>query len=76
MRVECSGKVTHRHPKCFPMLSGELTCDVRKVLFFFTCPQVRLVSELGKIESSFRELEKMKLKNDVGQYSIEIIELF
>lgn len=41
----------------------------------FLCPQVRLVSELGKIEASFQELDKMKVKRDVGQYSIEIIEL-
>lgn len=40
------------------------------------CPQVRLVSELGKIEGSLQELNKMKVKNDVGQYSIEVIELF
>lgn len=40
------------------------------------CPQVRLVSELGKIEGSLQELNKMKVKKDVGQYSIEIIELF
>lgn len=41
----------------------------------FLCPQVRLVSELGKIEASFQELDKMKVKRDVAQYSIEIIEL-
>lgn len=39
-------------------------------------PQVRLVSELGKIEGSLQELNKMKAKKDVGQYSIEVIELF
>ncbi|TWW59473.1 Nucleolar protein 11-like [Takifugu flavidus] len=38
------------------------------------CP-VKLVSELGKIEASFQELDKMKVKRDVAQYSIEIIEL-
>ncbi|KAG7487177.1 nucleolar protein 11 [Solea senegalensis] len=37
---------------------------------------VRLVSELGKIEGSLQELSNMKVKKDVGQYSIEIIELF
>lgn len=42
----------------------------------FLCPQVRLVSELGKIESSLQELNKMKVKKDVGLYSIEVIELF
>lgn len=41
----------------------------------FLCPQVKLVSELGKIEASFQELNKMKVKRDVAQYSIEIIEL-
>lgn len=41
----------------------------------FLCPQVRLVSELGKIEAGFQELDKMQVKRDVGQYSIEIIEL-
>ncbi|KAM9313993.1 nucleolar protein 11-like [Pholidichthys leucotaenia] len=38
--------------------------------------QVKLVSELGKIESSFKELNKLNLKKDAGQYSIEVIELF
>ncbi|KAF0037594.1 hypothetical protein F2P81_010468 [Scophthalmus maximus] len=38
--------------------------------------QVRLVSELGKIESSLQALHQMKVKKDVGQYSIEVIELF
>ena len=33
------------------------------------------MSELGKIEASFKELDKMQAKRDVGQYSIEIIEL-
>lgn len=47
--------------------------DVKDALL---CPQVRLVSELGKIEGSLQELNKMKAKKDVGQYSIEIIELF
>lgn len=42
----------------------------------FLFPQVRLVSELGKIESSLQELNKMKVKKDVGLYSIEVIELF
>ncbi|XP_070684517.1 nucleolar protein 11-like [Pempheris klunzingeri] len=42
----------------------------------FVRSQVRLFSELGKIESSLQELNKMKVKKDVGQYSIEIIELF
>lgn len=42
----------------------------------FLCPQVRLVSELGKIEGSLQELNKMKVQKDVGEYSIEVIELF
>uniref|UniRef100_A0AAQ6AE65 Nucleolar protein 11 n=1 Tax=Amphiprion ocellaris TaxID=80972 RepID=A0AAQ6AE65_AMPOC len=45
-------------------------------LHSFVRSQVRLVSELGKIESSLQELKKMKVKKDVGQYSIEVIELF
>ncbi|KAL6110268.1 nol11 [Pungitius sinensis] len=42
----------------------------------FVKSQVRFVSELGKIEGSLKELDKMASKRDVGQYSIEIIELF
>ncbi|XP_034544128.1 nucleolar protein 11-like [Notolabrus celidotus] len=43
----------------------------------FVKSQVRLVFELGKIEGSLEELNKMKgKKTDVGQYSIEVIELF
>ncbi|XP_070835851.1 nucleolar protein 11-like [Chaetodon trifascialis] len=45
-------------------------------LHSFVKSQVRLVSELGKIEGSLQELSKMKVKKDVGQYSIEVIELF
>ncbi|XP_068448571.1 nucleolar protein 11-like [Clinocottus analis] len=45
-------------------------------LHSFIKSQVKLVSELGKIEGSLQELNKMKVKKDVGQYSIEIIELF
>uniref|UniRef100_A0A8C3B4B0 Nucleolar protein 11 n=1 Tax=Cyclopterus lumpus TaxID=8103 RepID=A0A8C3B4B0_CYCLU len=45
-------------------------------LHSFVKSQVRLVSELGKIEGSLQELNKMTAKKDVGQYSIEIIELF
>ncbi|KAM9857535.1 nucleolar protein 11-like [Aulostomus maculatus] len=45
-------------------------------LHSFVKSQVRLFSELGKIESSLQELNKMKVKKDVGQYSIEVIELF
>lgn len=43
---------------------------------FVLCLQVKLFYELGKIEGSLQELSKMKVKKDVGQYSIEIIELF
>ncbi|XP_004066307.2 nucleolar protein 11 [Oryzias latipes] len=42
----------------------------------FVQSQVKLFSELGKIEGSLQELQKMKRKQDVGQYSIEIIEIF
>ncbi|XP_043969746.1 nucleolar protein 11-like [Gambusia affinis] len=42
----------------------------------FVRSQVRLFSELGKIEGSLQELTKMKKKKDVGQYSIEVIELY
>nr|XP_046265031.1 nucleolar protein 11-like [Scatophagus argus] len=45
-------------------------------LHSFVKSQVRLVSELGKIEGSLQELNKIKVKEDVGQYSIEVIELF
>ncbi|XP_067437567.1 nucleolar protein 11-like [Thunnus thynnus] len=45
-------------------------------LHSFVKSQVRLFSELGKIESSLQELNKMKMKKEVGQYSIEVIELF
>ncbi|KAK2919160.1 nucleolar protein 11-like [Channa argus] len=46
-------------------------------LHSFVKSQVRLVSELGKIEGSLQELNKMKMKmKDFGQYSIEVIELF
>jgi len=37
---------------------------------------VKLFSELGKIEGGLQELNKMKMKKAVGQYSIEVIELF
>ncbi|XP_013879107.1 nucleolar protein 11-like [Austrofundulus limnaeus] len=42
----------------------------------FVKSQVKLFYELGKIEGSLQELKKTKLKEDVGQYSIEVIELF
>uniref|UniRef100_A0A669C441 Nucleolar protein 11 n=1 Tax=Oreochromis niloticus TaxID=8128 RepID=A0A669C441_ORENI len=45
-------------------------------LHSFVKSQVRLVSELGKIEGSLQQLHKMKAKESIGQYSIEIIELF
>ncbi|XP_010887648.2 nucleolar protein 11-like [Esox lucius] len=47
-----------------------------KNLHFFVKSQVRLFSELGKIEDSFKELHRMKPSKDIGQYSIEVIELF
>ncbi|XP_072240681.1 nucleolar protein 11-like isoform X2 [Leuresthes tenuis] len=42
----------------------------------FVSSQVKLFSELGKIEGGLQELNKMKMKKAVGQYSIEVIELF
>ncbi|XP_033933891.1 nucleolar protein 11-like [Pseudochaenichthys georgianus] len=45
-------------------------------LHTFVKSQVRLFSELGKIEGSLHELNKMKVNKDIGQYSIEVIELF
>ncbi|XP_061588457.1 nucleolar protein 11-like [Cololabis saira] len=42
----------------------------------FVESQVKLFYELGKIEGSLQELDKMKVKKDDGQYSIEVIELF
>ncbi|XP_038569796.1 nucleolar protein 11-like [Micropterus salmoides] len=45
-------------------------------LHSFVKSQVRLVSELGKIEGSLQELSKMKMKKEVRAYSIEVIELF
>ncbi|XP_024115718.1 nucleolar protein 11-like [Oryzias melastigma] len=42
----------------------------------FVRSQVKLFSELGKIEGSLQELQKMKQKQDVRQYSIEVIEIF
>ncbi|XP_040042910.2 nucleolar protein 11-like [Gasterosteus aculeatus] len=56
-----------------------MTPDVKDLLLNlhrFVKSQVRFVSELGKIEGSLQELDKMAWKRDVGQYSIEIIELF
>lgn len=40
------------------------------------CVQVKLFLELGQIEGSLQELDKMNMKEDVGQYSIEVIELY
>ncbi|XP_047221896.1 nucleolar protein 11-like [Girardinichthys multiradiatus] len=42
----------------------------------FVRSQVRLFSELGKIEGSLQELNNTKIKKDTGEYSIEIIELY
>ncbi|XP_062304337.1 nucleolar protein 11-like [Osmerus eperlanus] len=49
-----------------------LLIDLQK----FVKNQVRLFSELGKMEGSLEELQKMKQSKDVGQYAIEVIELF
>ncbi|XP_077428256.1 nucleolar protein 11-like isoform X1 [Vanacampus margaritifer] len=45
-------------------------------LHSFIKSQVRLFSELGKVEGGLQELQHMKIKQDMGQYSIEVIELF
>ncbi|XP_077575986.1 nucleolar protein 11-like [Stigmatopora nigra] len=45
-------------------------------LHSYISSQVKLFSELGKVEGSLQELQRMKIKKDVGQYSIEVIELF
>ncbi|KAJ8002114.1 hypothetical protein DPEC_G00176440 [Dallia pectoralis] len=45
-------------------------------LHSFVNSQVKLYSELSKIKDSFKELHKMKPSKDIGQYSIEVIELF
>uniref|UniRef100_A0A1A8DMU8 Nucleolar protein 11 n=1 Tax=Nothobranchius kadleci TaxID=1051664 RepID=A0A1A8DMU8_NOTKA len=42
---------------------------------FVDC-QVKLFLQLGKIESSLQQINEMKVKEDVGAYSIEVIELF
>ncbi|XP_072539523.1 nucleolar protein 11-like isoform X2 [Salminus brasiliensis] len=42
----------------------------------FVRSQVKLYSELGKIEGSLEALRKSKQSTDIGQYSIEVIELF
>ncbi|XP_056136327.1 nucleolar protein 11-like [Lampris incognitus] len=49
--------------------------DLLLNLHKFVKSQVRLFSELGKIEGSLLDLHKMKVKKDIGQYSIEVIEL-
>ncbi|KAL7890862.1 hypothetical protein AOLI_G00003380 [Acnodon oligacanthus] len=42
----------------------------------FVRSQVKLYSELGKIEGSLEVLKKSKQSREIGQYSIEVIELF
>ncbi|KAJ8283661.1 hypothetical protein COCON_G00025110 [Conger conger] len=42
----------------------------------FVKSQVKLFSELGKIQGSLQELHKLRPSEDIGQYSIEVIELF
>lgn len=37
---------------------------------------MKLVSELGKVQGGLQQLHTMKTTQDVGQYSIEVIELF
>ncbi|XP_048871035.1 nucleolar protein 11-like [Brienomyrus brachyistius] len=50
--------------------------DVLSHLNKFVKSQVRLISELGKIQGSLLDLRKLEQSEDVGLYSIEIIELF
>ncbi|XP_076872002.1 nucleolar protein 11-like [Brachyhypopomus gauderio] len=42
----------------------------------FTKSQVKLFSELGKIEGSLEVLKNSKQSSSIGQYSIEVVELF
>ncbi|KAJ0033153.1 hypothetical protein NQD34_000260 [Periophthalmus magnuspinnatus] len=56
-----------------------MTPEAKGLLFklhTFVKSQVKLFSELGKIGSSLQEINKMKAKKEIGQYSIEIIELY
>nr|XP_023675065.1 nucleolar protein 11 [Paramormyrops kingsleyae] len=50
--------------------------DMLSHLNKFVRSQVRLISELGKIQGSLQNIHKLKQSEDVGLYSIEIIELF
>ncbi|XP_051751822.1 nucleolar protein 11-like [Ctenopharyngodon idella] len=49
-----------------------LVSDLHK----FVRSQVKLYAELGKIEGSLQVLKKSKQSEDLGMYSIEVIELF
>ncbi|KAJ6656501.1 hypothetical protein lerEdw1_003790 [Lerista edwardsae] len=50
----------------------ELLSELHK----FVRAQVRLCSELNKIEGSLKELQRLKQSNDGGLYSIEVLKLF
>ncbi|KAG9277463.1 nucleolar protein 11 [Astyanax mexicanus] len=50
--------------------------DLLSSLHMFVRSQVKLYSELGKIEGSLEALKKSKKSKEIGQYSIEVIELF
>ncbi|KAK3575100.1 hypothetical protein QTP86_020699 [Hemibagrus guttatus] len=54
-------------PEAKSLLSG---------LHKFVRSQVKLYSELGKIEGSLKALKQSKQSQELGQYSIEVIELF
>ncbi|KAG7326826.1 hypothetical protein KOW79_010227 [Hemibagrus wyckioides] len=54
-------------PEAKSLLSG---------LHKFVRSQVKLYSELGKIEGSLEALKQSKQSQELGQYSIEVIELF
>ncbi|XP_061888843.1 nucleolar protein 11-like [Entelurus aequoreus] len=45
-------------------------------LYRYINAQVKLFSELGKIEGTLQELQHVTMNKDVGKYSIEVIELF
>ncbi|CAL1601698.1 unnamed protein product [Knipowitschia caucasica] len=56
-----------------------MTPEARELLLHlntFVKSQVKLFSELGKIESSLEEINKMRVQKDIGQYSIEVLELY
>ncbi|KAJ3614094.1 hypothetical protein NHX12_017671 [Muraenolepis orangiensis] len=45
-------------------------------LHHFVKSQVKLFSELGKLEGSLQEIHNMREEKQIGQYSIQVIQLF